>query len=247
MNDLDPKAQVLLDSVRDADVPTRSEKTRVRRRVLARVAGVMLATSAGTSAKTTAAAVGAGVWSAKLVVMTIAVSALVAGGAVTAVVVSHLRGSRRAVTTAPAALTAPVPVAASAPVATSPLARPVPDQLAAQPIAAPHAVAGRAATAPKRMPGPSNETLEEELPLLQSAQDALRLGDTDRALSLLDVHAKRFPTGVLSEERRAARALAACRKADGPSARTEAKAFVLDSPTSPLVESVRKACSLAEP
>jgi hypothetical protein len=250
VNDLDPKAQALLDSVRGADAPTRREKTRVKRRVLARVAGVMLAASAGTSAKTTAASVGAvaaGVWSAKLVVVTIAVSAIVAGGAATGVVVSHLRGSRRAVTTAPAAPTAPVPVAASAPVATSPRVPPMPEQLAAQPVAAPHPLAGRAATAPRRMPAASNETLEEELPLLQSAQDALRLGDTDRALGLLDVHAKKFPTGTLSEERRAAHALAACRKADGPSARAEAKAFVLDSPSSPLVESVRKACLLAEP
>jgi outer membrane protein assembly factor BamD (BamD/ComL family) len=123
----------------------------------------------------------------------------------------------------------------------------MPEQLAAQPIAAPHPLAGHAATAPRRTSAPSNETLEEELPLLQSAQDALRLGDTDRALVLLDVHAKRFPAGALSEERRAAHALAACRKTNGAAARAEAKAFLLDSPSSPLVESVRKACSLTEP
>jgi len=96
-------------------------------------------------------------------------------------------------------------------------------------------------------PAASHETLEEELPLLQSAQEALRLGETDRALSLLDAHAKRFPGGALSEERRAAHALATCRKTDGPLARAEAQAFLRDSPSSPLSESVRKACSLAQP
>jgi len=96
-------------------------------------------------------------------------------------------------------------------------------------------------------PTTSQETLEEELPLLQSAQEALRLGEPDRALSLLDAHAKRFPAGALAEERRAARALAACRRTGDPSARTEAEAFLHDSPSSPLVESVRKACALAPP
>jgi outer membrane protein assembly factor BamD (BamD/ComL family) len=81
---------------------------------------------------------------------------------------------------------------------------------------------------------------------LQSAQEALRLGEPDRALALLDAHAKRFPGGALSEERRAAHALAACRKTGDPSARAEAVAFLRDSPSSPLVESVRKACSLGE-
>jgi hypothetical protein len=255
MNDLDPKAQALLDSIRGADRPTRHEKTRVRRRVLARVAGVVLAASAGTASTTTAAA---GIWSAKMAIVAVAVSALIAGGAATGVVVSR-HDAPRWVTASVSQ--AKAPVAASAPVATSPVVAPMsaasatpPEPVgSAQPRATdprgapPRAPVARPALAPMDPPTTSPETLEEELPLLQSAQEALRLGDADRALRLLDAHAKRFPAGALAEERRAAHALAACRRTRDPLARAEAAAFLRDSPSSPLVESVRKACSLAEP
>jgi hypothetical protein len=244
MNDLDPKALALLDSVRGTDRPTRHEKARVKRRVLARVAGVLLAASAGASSTTTAASVGtaaAGVWSAKLVVAVIAASALVAGGAATGVVVSHHHHARAGA----AAVTQQVVAPRTAPlaVATSPFAPPKTEALAEPPRALPV----RPAAARVERPAATPETLEEELPLLLSAQEALRLGDVDRALGLLDAHARRFPGGALAEERRAAHALAACRKAGDPLARAEAQAFLRDSSSSPLVESVRKACSLTEP
>jgi hypothetical protein len=89
----------------------------------------------------------------------------------------------------------------------------------------------------------AGETLEQELPLLRAAQEAMRAGDFDRALSLLEAHAKRFPGGALSEERRAAHAIALCRKAPGPAARVEADAFVREVPSSPLVERVAEACA----
>lgn len=261
MNDLDPKAKALLDSIRGADGPTRRDKARVKRRVLTRVAGVLLAASAGTSSLTTAASAGtvaAGVWSAKLVVVAIAASALVAGGAASGVVAwhQHVRhhsgapaepraglspASARVVPSPPApakaeALAGPeAPVGVTNPVTTDAIS------------AAPRVPAGRSSASASRAPPPSRETLEEELPLLQSAQEALRLGETERALALLDAHAKRFPDGALSEERRAVHALTACRKTGDPSARAEAVAFLRDSPSSPLVESVRKACSLEGP
>jgi hypothetical protein len=242
MIDLDPKAQALLVSIRDADGPTRREKARVKKRVLARAAGVILAASAGTASTTTAAAVStaAGVWSAKLVMVAIAASALVAGGAATGVVAfrDHARHRGTATVsqvTAPPPVLAPASEGATQPVATDPRG------------ASTSAPTAHAAVAVLEPPAPSQQTLEEELPLLQSAQEALRLGDTDRALSLLDAHAKRFPAGALAEERRAAHALAACRKPGDPAARAEAQAFLRNSPSSPLVESVRKACSLAKP
>jgi hypothetical protein len=252
MNDLNPKTQALLDSVREADGPTPRAKERVRRRVLARVAGVLLGASAGISSATSAASVAGasiGAWSTKLVVLAIAASAVVAGGATTAVVVSQRHTTHPAVSLRPAA-----PVTPSPPFATSPAVLPTPVPWAARPATEgettvePRSLAARPGAGPSR-PQTSNETLEEELPLLQDAQEALRLGEIDRALSLLEVHARRFPVGALSEERRATHALAVCRRAGGASASTaaEAEAFIRESPSSPLVERVRKACLVAHP
>jgi hypothetical protein len=251
MNDLDPKTQALLDSVREADGPTAHAKERVRRRVLARAAGVLLGASASISSATSAASVAGasiGAWSTKVVVLAIAASAVVAGGATTAVVVSQRHATHPAVSVRPATL----PVAPSPPVATSLAELPTPVQLAASPVTEaettvdPRAHVARPGAVPSRRQA-STETLEEELPLLQHAQEALRLGDVDLALSLLEVHARRFPVGALSEERRAIHALAACHRTGSASAAAEAEAFIRESPSSPLVEGVRNACLPVQP
>jgi hypothetical protein len=251
MNDLNPKTQALLDSVREADGPTPHAKERVRRRVLARAAGVLLGASAGISSTTSAASVAGasiGAWSTKVVVLAIAASAVFAGGATTAVVVSQRHTTHPAVSVRPATL----PVARSPSVATSPAVLPMPVQLEARPVTEgeptvePRSHVARPGSGPSLQQA-SKETLEEELPLLQHAQEALRLGDIDRALSLLEVHARRFPVGALSEERRATHALAVCRSGASASTAAEAEAFIRESPSSPLVERVRNACLLAHP
>jgi hypothetical protein len=91
--------------------------------------------------------------------------------------------------------------------------------------------------------GRVGSTLEQELPLLQSAQEALRVGDTDRALALLEAHARRFPEGMLAPERRAVHAMAVCRKSGRAAGLAEADAFLRDSPASPLAPRVRAVCS----
>jgi hypothetical protein len=141
---------------------------------------------------------------------------------------------------APAAspFAAPAPESSTAPIDIADVAPP-----AATSQFTARALASRPIAKPRPLLIRGKKTLKQLLPLLQSAQEALRLGDTDRALGLLDEHAKRFPTGVLAEERRAAHALAVCRKT---AARAEAEAFLRDAPSSPLVESVRLACSVAE-
>jgi hypothetical protein len=102
--------------------------------------------------------------------------------------------------------------------------------------------------APAQVEGPREpaaEGVEQELPLIRGAQEALRAGDLDGALRLLDAHARRFPAGALAEERRAAHAIAVCRKSGvGAGARAEAEAFVREVPSSPLVERVGAACGL---
>jgi hypothetical protein len=90
-------------------------------------------------------------------------------------------------------------------------------------------------------PAPGS-TLAEENRLLARARAALIDAEPERALTRLDEHARRFPDGVLSEERQALRAVALCeadRDADGEAA---ANAFLRAHPQAALAQRVRSAC-----
>ena len=85
-------------------------------------------------------------------------------------------------------------------------------------------------------------TLAEENRLLARARAALIDGQPEQALTRLGEHARRFPEGVLSEERKALRAVALCeagRDADGEAA---AQAFLREHPQAALAQRVRSAC-----
>jgi len=88
-------------------------------------------------------------------------------------------------------------------------------------------------------PGPD---VAGEIALLNEAQRALASGQADRALQLLDRHARDFPRGGLTEERAAARIIALCALGRVTAAREETAEFVRQSPESPLVDRVRAAC-----
>jgi outer membrane protein assembly factor BamD (BamD/ComL family) len=66
------------------------------------------------------------------------------------------------------------------------------------------------------VPTRSAETLAAERSLLDEARSALRAGDASGALRDLDLHAQRFPAGILAEERDAmtVEALVAAGRAD---------------------------------
>ena len=76
-------------------------------------------------------------------------------------------------------------------------------------------------------------SLAEEARILGEARGALRDGQPELALELVDEHARRFPAGALRMERFAAEALAACDVGDG--SRTSAAAAELRrlDPSSP--------------
>lgn len=85
-------------------------------------------------------------------------------------------------------------------------------------------------------------TLAAENRLVAKARAALVEAKPEQALARLDEHARRFPDGVLSEEREALRAVALCeagRDADGDAA---AHAFLREHPQAALAERVRSAC-----
>src|SRR5262249_25608585 len=112
---------------------------------------------------------------------------------------------RRASARGTAARTAPAPVAAAAPTPPAPVAA------AAPAPTAPPAPEVTAPTPEETSPPRPPSTLTDETRLLWEADQALRSGNTSRAMSLLDEHASRFPDGALSPERGAERVVALCK------------------------------------
>jgi hypothetical protein len=130
----------------------------------------------------------------------------------------------------------PTPSAASADLA--PLPRVVPS-------ATPTGTSVARALAPSAKSPPAEAppgALSQETHLVADARAALRSGDSSRALLLLEEHARRFPGGVLSEERDAERVAALCAAGRGDEARTRAARFSRDYPRSTLGAKVRAAC-----
>ncbi len=101
--------------------------------------------------------------------------------------------------------------------------------------------------------GPSGEALEQpagssqELALIQRATRALHRRAPARALGVLGEHARRFPSGVLAEERRALRVLSLCELGRTSEGVRERDRFLARHPRSPLAERVRAACGTPTP
>ena len=82
----------------------------------------------------------------------------------------------------------------------------------------------------------------EELTLVRAMQQALRSGDTSRALTLAAEHASRFPKGTLVEERESARAIASCQRGEPEARATILATFTQRFGASPYVARVKAAC-----
>jgi hypothetical protein len=85
--------------------------------------------------------------------------------------------------------------------------------------------------------------LDAELALIRRARTALNDGRAEEALAALDEHARRFPKGVLAEDRAAQRVLALCALARLDAAREEGLRFVSSHPRSPHVAAIRSSCA----
>lgn len=117
-----------------------------------------------------------------------------------------------------------------------------------EPPLAADALAPQVASAPPAtqapMPG-TQDALSRELALISQAQRAVRAGQSERALQLLQRHAAEFPAGALLQERFATQALALCalgRVAEGQRAIGELARI---SASSPLLGSARRSCAAA--
>jgi hypothetical protein len=217
MNDLSPDARAVLDAGRSAHDPDAQARARVRDAVRARLANSPPPASRAL-AKTLPWALAA-----------LCVVAVVAW-----------RASRVAPPPPrPAVIEAPavrVP-AAVAPTVFAPVDVTV--------LATPPVVAPTVARAP--VVRRDEDTLAEELRLVNAARSSLAAGQPQAALRTLDAHARRFPRGQLAEERDATRALARCAQAPAGERGAVADAFVAAHPRSPSVTRVRRACAGASP
>jgi hypothetical protein len=89
---------------------------------------------------------------------------------------------------------------------------------------------------------PSVSTLEREASLLREADRAVRDGDPDRALALLDAHKASFPDSALEPERSAERVFALCRAGRNVEAQSAASLFLRMHSSGPLAARVRASC-----
>jgi hypothetical protein len=91
---------------------------------------------------------------------------------------------------------------------------------------------------------PAPPSIDGELELLGAAQAALQKQRPSRALSLLQEHAFRFPTGSLIEERMAMQALALCALQRKHAAQTVLSNLAARGSQSQLLPRVRSQCGL---
>jgi hypothetical protein len=103
--------------------------------------------------------------------------------------------------------------------------------------------AGSVAASRSRTSVAPRPALAAEAQLIAQADVQLRDGRFDAALRTLGLHAQRFPSAGLSEERAALRVLALCGKGASARALRERERFLRASPASVLASRVASACA----
>ena len=156
------------------------------------------------------------------------------------------RPARPADTEAPRKAKVVEPTARRAPAVRSSRAQSAPSKASSE--SAPAAAAPETTAAPVQ-PAPAEEaqavrapnTLAEETRLIWEADQALRSGNSSRAVVLLDEHASRYPDGALGPERGGERVVALC-KLDRIDAAT-VRGYLSSHPNLSLADRVQQACA----
>jgi hypothetical protein len=243
MKDLSREARVILEASRDASIFTRSDRERIRRGVLLRVA------TAGTTTVITGSAVAMSL-SSKIAL--VAISATVLGGG--AVSLWAFKGK-----TTPPSVAARAAAPASPTVAVVPPTE-TPEETVVEAASAPsQAIQSEGKTKPVRRPPakaatatgqPTTEdnatvvvaALDSELEVLRQARADLRAGHPESAYRRLLDYEHGHAKGGLVQERQALSAIALCQWRPGPEADALAAVFLRDTPESPLAKRVRSTC-----
>jgi hypothetical protein len=238
MSELSRETSALLDHGRDDESFQAADKARLKRALFAQVAGVSVATSG------TASAWAMTLSTASKVVSVVAIAATVTGGVV--MVASPRRSAPANETRAPltqAISARPDPaVVARVPVSTSPRPTALPQKAPAPAVPTP-APETTVTLAPASPPAPFTSSLETEAALLGHADDALKAGDPDQALSILGDLSVRFPTSALAPERTAERVFALCVAGRVDEARGARAEFDALNQTGPLAARVDASCA----
>jgi hypothetical protein len=229
MSDLSERAREVVQAGRGTHLPTSADRERIAAALRARL---------GEAAFSGAAAVGSlyalkrWLWPG---VSVVAIGA--AGGAFLLASGSEPEAPPRS----PAVVVAPPPVK-DAPREQAP-ANELPEALPAAPRASvtPAPASSGAAVARR-----ASDRLAEEVALLSRATSNLNAGRAGEALKALDEHQRKFPGGVLTEERRGARAHALCALGLRGEAEKELSRLARSSPGSPHLAQARKWCGSAE-
>jgi hypothetical protein len=218
---LNPSAKALLQAGREAIRPTAADRERIQRALSARLGSAALLNSAEPAASQPVPKP----W--RTVLSTAAAGVGVAGTAL----FLALR------TPAPPPVDRALAVASATPVVAAKL------QAREEASSAP-ALPSVAASAPasRRMP----DRLAQEVSILSRAASELHAGRAASALKAIDEHQARFPNGLLSEERRAARARALCALGRRAEADAELGRLARVAPQSPHVARARQFCSATQ-
>lgn len=235
MSRLSPEARAIVDASRGGFEPAEADRVRVRRSLAIRLGLAVAAGTAATSAGSTAAGSTLtailGSTSGKVILALLVVASTGAS--------YHLLARRRPAAAPAAALPAPVASvqpavssqrvemasapSASAPAASAPVERPATPQSAENLAPAP----------------PTSNGLEQEVARLRRAQEALRDGKPERAMSELQPS----ESDVLAEERAAMNVFTLCEMGKASEARAAAQSFLAKYPKSPQAPRVRATCA----
>jgi len=253
---LSDEGRRIVDEARAAYGPSDQDRSRVGASLWLRVTAAAGAASAASSGSSAAAAPPAGFLAGKGAVVGLAALVLAGGASVGYWWSSHDTRPRAPSSAGAGSARTAAEVAHPAPPSSTPSASELEnarrDERQDDKEIEPHARASRSrltgpprTTHAKAAPAELGPDVAGEIALLNDAQRALAGGQPDRALALLDRHARQFPRGSLSEERAAARIIALCALGRVTTARAEAAAFVRRAPASPLAERVQAACGNA--
>jgi hypothetical protein len=239
MTELSANARSLLRAAREERGLSAEERARVRMRVLSRTGalGAAASAAAGASAKVAVAKAASAL---PMTLVAVATSLTLAGG-------GAFYAASAARVAAPPVLVKSRPI----PLSTRALEAPEPRAHAEAPTQAAETSARSAEpqrtesvvrTAPASS---SDQEFAEDARVLRAARAALAAGQAERALLLLERRRGKH-SGVLAEEREAARIVTLCQLGRRDEARAARDQFLLRHASSPLVERVRRACPPAE-
>lgn len=259
MSELSRETQELLEAGRHPPALAPAHRARLKKAIVAQVAGASIAATTTAAAWTTLGA--------KLVGGVVLVAAT---GAAVAAGTGAWQPSRGGVETAHRTTTYPAPPVESAAPVRGPVQSPsavssatqAVEEVPSEALAAARATARHkepatasarvpaAVTVPSAAQAPEPQAarapvspLEEEVHLLRDADRAIKAGKPDAALVLLDQHAAAFPRSALEPERAAERVFALCAAGRVSEARARAAAFLAAYPLGPLAARVQRACA----